>query len=45
MLTVIDDFSCKVWVFFVKQIIDVFSTFKDWKKMIEKKTCSDSVPQ
>ena len=38
MLAVIDDFSFKVWVFFVKQISDVFSTFKDWKKMIEKKT-------
>ena len=38
MLTIIDDFSHKVWVFFLKQKGDVFSTFKDWKTMIEKKT-------
>ena len=38
MLTIIDDFSRKVWVFFLKQKGDVFSTFKDWKTMIEKKT-------
>ena len=38
MLTIIDDFSQKVWVFFLKQKGDVFSTFKDWKTMIEKKT-------
>ena len=28
MLTIIDDFSRKVWVFFLKQKGDVFSTFK-----------------
>ena len=38
MLIIIDDFSCKVWVFFLKQKGDVFSTFKDWKTMIEKQT-------
>ena len=38
MLTIIDDFSCKVWLFFLKQKSDVFSTFKDWKTMIEKQT-------
>ena len=38
MLTIIDDFSCKVWVFFLKHKIDVLSTFKDWKTMIEKQT-------
>ena len=38
MLTIIDDFSCKVWVIFLKQKGDVFSTFKDWKTMIEKQT-------
>ena len=36
MLTVIDDFSRKAWVFFLKYKSDVFSTFKDWKTMIEK---------
>ena len=40
MLTIIDDFSHKVWVFFLKKKRDVFSTFKDWKTMIEKKTGS-----
>ena len=38
MLTIIDDFSRKVWAFFLKQKSDVFSTFKEWKIMIEKKT-------
>ena len=38
MLTIVDDFSRKVWVFFLKQKSDVFSTFKDWKTMIKKKT-------
>ena len=38
MLTIIDDFSRKVWLFFLKQKSDVFSTFKDWKTMIEKQT-------
>ena len=36
MLMIIDDFSRKVWVFFLKQKSDVFSTFKNWKTMIEK---------
>ena len=36
MLTTINDFSCKVWVFFLKQKSDVFSIFKDCKTMIEK---------
>ena len=38
MLTIIDDLSRKIWVFFLKQKIDVFSTLKDWKTMIEKQT-------
>ena len=36
MLTIIGDFSRKVWAFFLKQKSNVFSTFKDWKTMIEK---------
>ena len=36
MLTIINDFSCKVRVFFLKQKSDVFSTFNFWMKMIEK---------
>ena len=38
MLTIIDDLSRKVCVFFLKQKGDVFSTFKDWKIMIKKQT-------
>ena len=38
MLTIIDDFSCKVLVFFLKQKSDEFSTLKNWKTMIEKQT-------
>ena len=38
MLTIIDDYSRKVWVFFLKQKSDVLSTFKEWKTMIEKQT-------
>ena len=38
MLTNIDDFSHKVWVFFLKQKSDVLSTFKGWKAMIKKQT-------
>ena len=36
MLTIIDDFSHKVWVFFLKHKSDVLSTLNDWKTMIEK---------
>ncbi|KAG8471703.1 hypothetical protein CXB51_036524 [Gossypium anomalum] len=36
MLTFIDDFSRKVWAFFLKQKSDVFFAFKSWKIMIEK---------
>ena len=38
MLTFIDDFFRKFWAFFLKQKSDVFSAFKSWKTMIEKKT-------
>ncbi|KAG8472960.1 hypothetical protein CXB51_035039 [Gossypium anomalum] len=38
MLTFIDDFSRKVWAFFLKQKSDVFFAFKSWKIMIEKQT-------
>ena len=38
MLTIIDDFSKKVWVFVLKEKSDVFPTFKEWKTMIEKQT-------
>ena len=38
MLTFIDDFSRKVWVYFLKYKSDVFSSFKQWKTMIENQT-------
>ena len=38
MLTIIDDFSRKVWVFFLKKKSDAFPTFKEWKVMVEKQT-------
>jgi hypothetical protein len=39
MVTFIDDFSRKVWVYFLKAKNEVFATFKQWKCMIEKQTC------
>ena len=36
MLMIIDDFSRKIWAFFLKHKSYVSSTFKDWKTMIEK---------
>ena len=38
MLTFIDDSSRKVWVYFLKQKNDVFTTFKQWKALVEKQT-------
>ncbi|MCQ7691360.1 DDE-type integrase/transposase/recombinase, partial [Salmonella enterica] len=38
MLTFIDDYSRKVWVYFLKHKNDVFLTFKQWKALIEKQT-------
>ena len=38
LLTIIDDYSRKVWVFFLKSKDEVFREFKDWKTMIEKQT-------
>nr|GEV94323.1 retrotransposon protein, putative, Ty1-copia subclass [Tanacetum cinerariifolium] len=38
MLTIIDDFSRKVWVFFLKHKNEVFPTFKEWKVLIKNQT-------
>jgi transposase InsO family protein len=38
MLTIIDDYSRKVWPYFLKTKDDTFAVFKDWKVMIEKQT-------
>ena len=35
-LTLIDDFSRKVWVYFLKKKSEVFSRFKVWKAEVEK---------
>mgnify|MGYP001796719694 CR=1 FL=1 len=35
MLTIIDDFSRKLWVYFLIYKNEVFSTFKEWKTLIE----------
>jgi len=38
LLTFVDDFSRKVWVYFLKNKNDVFSNFKKWKALIENQT-------
>lgn len=35
-LTLIDDYSRKVWLYFLKQKGEVFVKFKQWKAMVEK---------
>ena len=35
-LTLIDDFSGKMWVYFLREKLDVFSKFKVWKVEVEK---------
>ena len=35
-VTFIDDFSCKVWVYFMKQKYEVFEKVKLWKDEVEK---------
>jgi hypothetical protein len=38
LLTFFDDYSRKVWVYFLKNKSNVFVTFKQWKTLIEKQT-------
>jgi 5'-3' exoribonuclease 2 len=38
MLTIIDDYSRKVWLYFLKDKLEAFSTFKEWKTMVENET-------
>ena len=38
MLTIIDDYSRKVWSYFLKNKDDTFAAFKEWKVMIERQT-------
>ena len=37
-VTFIDDFSRKVWVYFLEHKSDVFATFKKWKAKVENQT-------
>ncbi|KZV34961.1 hypothetical protein F511_04935 [Dorcoceras hygrometricum] len=37
-LSIIDDFSRKVWVFLLKNKSDVFDSFKNWKTLTENQT-------
>ena len=37
-VTFIDDYSRKVWVYFLKRKSDVFETFKKWKTLVENQT-------
>jgi hypothetical protein len=37
-LTFIDDFSRKVWVYFLKYKSDVFVVFKEFKEKVEKES-------
>ncbi|KAL4304503.1 hypothetical protein GQ457_10G014750 [Hibiscus cannabinus] len=37
-VTFIDDFSKKVWVYFLKQKSEVFAKFKQWKAQVENQT-------
>ncbi|CAD6232026.1 unnamed protein product [Miscanthus lutarioriparius] len=38
MITIIDDYSRKVWPYFLKNKDDTFAAFKEWKVMIERQT-------
>jgi hypothetical protein len=38
MLTIIDDYSGKVWPYFLKHKYEAFDAFRKWKVMIEKQT-------
>jgi hypothetical protein len=38
MLTIIDDYSRKVWPYFLKHKYEAFDAFRKWKVMIEKQT-------
>nr|GEU72658.1 retrotransposon protein, putative, Ty1-copia subclass [Tanacetum cinerariifolium] len=38
MLTIIDDYSRRVWPYFLKHKSQAFTRFKEWKVMVEKQT-------
>jgi hypothetical protein len=37
-MSFIDDYSKKVWVYFLKNKSDTFATFKKWKAEVENQT-------
>ena len=37
-MTFIDDFSRKIWVYFLKNNLDTFSNFEEFKALIENKS-------
>ena len=38
MMTIIDDYSRKVWPYFLKHKYQAFNVFKEWKTMVERQT-------
>nr|CAH65740.1 OSIGBa0127D24.3 [Oryza sativa] len=38
MMTIIDDYSRKVWPYFLKHKYQAFDVFKEWKTMVERQT-------
>ena len=38
MLIIIDDYSRRVWPYFLKNKYDAFAAFTEWKVMIERQT-------
>ena len=38
MMTIIDDFSRKVWTYFLRHKNEAFPTFKKWKTFVEVQT-------
>ena len=38
MMTIIDDFLRKLWIYFLKLKSEAFSTFKEWKTLTENQT-------
>ena len=37
-LTFIDDFSRKTWIYFLKEKLEAFNKFKEFKSMVEKQS-------
>ena len=38
MMTIVDDYSRKVWPYFLKHKYQAFDVFKEWKTMVERQT-------